>query len=132
MNTKRKTGHIRAQTGAFWAKPGIGKDFSRVQIQLPERGFAWTDPRSMRILENITESVVFAYLVANLNFKNIPLKEFLHGFEKKILLACLRLSNGNQKNAAAVLGLKPTALIEKMHKYGIEGRRTKLHSEQKN
>jgi DNA-binding NtrC family response regulator len=66
-----------------------------------------------------------AYLAANLNLQNIPLKAFLDGFEKKILLSSLRLSNGNQRHAAAMLGIKPTALFEKMRKYGIRTRRGK-------
>jgi DNA-binding NtrC family response regulator len=70
--------------------------------------------------------MVSAYLTANLNFRDIPLKEFMDGFEKKILLACLSLTRGHQKDAAAVLGLKPTALFEKMRKHCINGRRKKL------
>ncbi len=70
-------------------------------------------------LERIKSSLVLAYLAANLGLKNIPLKDFMEGVEKKMLLACLGLTGGNQKNAAAVLGIKPTVLFEKMRKHGI-------------
>ena len=58
--------------------------------------------------------------------ESIPLKSFMDDLEKKILLACLRLTLGNQKNAAALLGLKPTALFEKMRKHGIRSQRGRL------
>jgi len=74
-------------------------------------------------LERITESLTQAYLAANLSLRGTPLKEFMDGFEKRILLACLRLARGNQKNVAAVLDIKPTALFEKLRKHGIGGRR---------
>ena len=47
-------------------------------------------------------------------------------FEKKILLSCLDRTQGNKRDAAAILGLKPTALFEKMRKHVINGRRMKL------
>ena len=87
------------------------------------------EPTSVKSLEKATKSLALAYLVANMNFKHIPLKEFMDAFEKKILLACLRLTRRNQKDAAAMLRLKPTALIEKMRKHGIQGRRKKLSRE---
>jgi DNA-binding NtrC family response regulator len=85
-----------------------------------------TDPQAIISLEKVKESLVFAYLVANLNFKTLPLKTFMDSFEKKILLACLRLTGGNQKNAAAVMGIKPTVLFEKMRKHGISRRQLQL------
>jgi len=72
------------------------------------------------------ESLVSSYLAANLNFKGIPLKEFMDSCEKQILLSCLRLTSGHQRNAAAILGLKSTALFEKMRKHCINGRQLKL------
>ena len=74
-------------------------------------------------VEMIAESLTQAYLATNLSLRGMPLKEFMDGFEKRILLACLRLARGNQKNAAAVLDIKPTALFAKLRKYGIGGRR---------
>ncbi len=93
--------------------------------QLEGRESSWTDPGMDISLEKIVESLASTYLAANLNFKTVPLKEFMDGFEKKILLACLRLTHGHQKNAAAVLRLKPTALLAKMRKYGIRSQREK-------
>jgi DNA-binding NtrC family response regulator len=46
--------------------------------------------------------------------------------EKKILLSCLHVTHGSQRNAAALLGIKPTALFKKMRKHYINGRRIKL------
>lgn len=40
-------------------------------------------------------------------------------------MGCLQLTHGSQKNTAATLGLKPTALFEKMRKHGIDIRQIK-------
>ena len=87
------------------------------------------DRQTEKSLAKIHESLVIAYLDTNLNFSQIPLKEFLDNFEKKILLASLHQTNGNQKKAATMLSLKPTALFEKMRKHGIRGRRKKMSEE---
>ena len=81
---------------------------------------------ALRPLEKIKESLVYAYLVANLNLTNLPLKAFMDGFEKNILLACLRMTGGNQKNAAAIMGIKPTVLFEKMRKHGISRKQLQM------
>jgi DNA-binding NtrC family response regulator len=81
---------------------------------------------AVQSLEKAKDSLIFAYLAANLNFKSIPFKEFTDDLEKNILLACLRLTHGCQRDAASMLNLKPTALFEKMRKHGINGKRIKL------
>jgi DNA-binding NtrC family response regulator len=100
--------------------------YPHVPHQPIDRETPWTDPGMDISLEKIVESLASTYLAANLNFKTVPLKEFMDGFEKKILLACLCLTHGHQKNAAAVLRLKPTALLAKMRKHGIRTHREKL------
>jgi DNA-binding NtrC family response regulator len=77
-------------------------------------------------MEKTAESLVMVYLAANLDFKDIPLKRLLDDCEKKILLESLHLTRGSQKNAAALLGLKATALFEKMRKHGINARQIKM------
>jgi len=94
---------------------------------LPQAGRAiWAAPNAGKTLAEAGDALVAAYLDASLNQKIVPLKEFMDDLEKNILLACLRLTHGNQRNAAALLGLKPTALFEKMRKHHINGRRIKL------
>ncbi len=105
--------------GEYADMPDFIQTYARVLAQPQSPESSWTDPEALLSLEKIKESLALAYLVANLNFKNLPLKVFMDGFEKKILLACLRLTGGNQKNAAAVMSIKPTVLFEKMRKHGI-------------
>jgi DNA-binding NtrC family response regulator len=83
----------------------------------------------LQAIERMKESLVFAYLSANLDMQSLPLKAFLDSFEKNVLLACLRLTRGNQRDAAALLSLKPTALFEKMRKHGIRSQRGRLPGE---
>jgi len=92
------------------------------RMPAPTQESPGTDSEAIHSLEKIKESLVLAYLVANLNSGNLPLKAFMDSCEKKILLACLRFTGGSQKNAAAVMGIKPTVLFEKMRKHGINRR----------
>lgn len=108
------------------AMPDFIRTYAQAWIQPQSQESARTVPEATKSMEKIKESLVFAYLVSNLNFKNLPLKAFMDSFEKKILLACLRLTGGNQKNAAAVMSIKPTVLFEKMRKHGINRQQLRL------
>jgi DNA-binding NtrC family response regulator len=100
--------------------------YTRVPGSPPAPDADWADPGTGQTMEKIQASLVFAYLSSNLNMKFIPLKAFMDDFEKKVLLSCLRLTPGTQKNAAALLTLKPTALFEKMRNHGIRSQRGRL------
>ena len=50
---------------------------------------------------------------------NGSLKEMVREFERQLIEAALASAAGNQRRAAASLGLLPTTLHEKMTKYGI-------------
>lgn len=95
------------------------------QNELDEMASQPSDPAPMEATKKTAQSLIRAYLAANLDFKDIPLKQFMDDCEKKILLDCLRLNRGSQKNTAALLGLKPTALFEKIRKHGIDIRQIK-------
>jgi len=126
MNTKTTNSQFGTERETFSPTPDFINNYAWIPAQPQTRKSIWSDPETVKSLEKNMESLVFAYLVANLNFKNIPLKEFMDDFEKKTLLTCLGLTHGNQRNAAAILGLKPTALFEKMRKHCINGKRIKL------
>jgi len=85
-------------------------------------------PQSVRTpsVEACVETLVSAYLAANLDGRRTPLKEFMDDLERRILHSCLTLTQGHQRNAAGILGLKYTALFEKMGKHCINGRQIKL------
>jgi DNA-binding NtrC family response regulator len=126
MSSKSRYGPGQPGEKAAGQKPGVVPN--RIHYLMPKHVLdsSFTDPDALKFLEDIMDTIAFTYATFSLNSKPIPLKKFLNGFEKKFLLACLRRTAGNQKEAAAVMGIKPTALIEKMHKYGIRGRRAKL------
>ena len=129
MNQKENEGGRFQGLDALIAMPELSRPAAHAQAQPLKVKSSWVDDGSVESLEKSKESLVLAYLIANQNFKNIPLKTFLDGFEKKILLACLRLTRGSQKSAAAMLSLKPTALFEKMRKHGIRSCRGRLSGE---
>jgi DNA-binding NtrC family response regulator len=110
----------------FSTMPDFFRTYARALIQQQNLDSLHAVPETIISLEKIKESLVFAYLIANLNFRNLPLKAFMDGFEKKILLTCLGMTGGNQKNAATVMGIKPTVLFEKMRKHGISRQQLKL------
>lgn len=110
----------------FWKNPDFIIDYTWARVQPQFWQSISNEPQAAKSFEATTESLVYAYLTVNLNFKKIPLKGFMDDIEENILRACLRLTHGNQKNAAAVLHLKPTTLFEKMRKLCINGRRIKL------
>jgi transcriptional regulator of acetoin/glycerol metabolism len=54
----------------------------------------------------------------------ILLKELMDRIEKDIIIRSLRMADGNQKQAAGILGVKYTTLHEKLKKFGIRFRKT--------
>ena len=96
-------------------------NFEEKESRKPPRSGLETE----RAMEQGVEALVMAYLTANLGFKDIPLKQLMDTCEKKIMLGCLQLNQGSQKDAASTLGLKPTALFEKLRKHRIDAQRIK-------
>ena len=64
-------------------------------------GFAWPELRDMRVLA-------------------LDLKEFLDTIEEKLLSEALRQADGVKNQAAEILGIKRTTLIEKLKKRNME------------
>ena len=50
---------------------------------------------------------------------NASLKDMVREFERQLIEAALAASAGNQRRAAATLGLLPTTLHEKMKRLGL-------------
>ncbi len=65
------------------------------------------------------EEITKLYLLANLSEENIQLKDFLNSFEKNIIINVLKITRGSQRMSADILGIKPSALFEKLKKYNI-------------
>ena len=126
MNAKMTVSQARNEIERPWNSTAPVLDHPWVLEQPRPRESSWADPQASSSLSKTTETLISAYLSANMNSGGIPLKEFMDSCEKQILLACLRLTQGHQRNAAAILGLKATALFEKMRKHCINGRRIKL------
>lgn len=58
--------------------------------------------------------------IADLREKNLGLKEFLDTAEEKLLVEALNLAAGVKNQAAEILGIKRTTLIEKLKKRNME------------
>ncbi len=56
--------------------------------------------------------------------RKIPLKDFLTRVELRLIIFSLERANGNQRQAAKILGIKPTTLNEKLRRYKIGFRKT--------
>ena len=51
------------------------------------------------------------------------LRDLLVSFERNIILAALQAAGGNQKRAAAALGVLPTTFQEKLKRFGLVNQR---------
>jgi DNA-binding NtrC family response regulator len=51
------------------------------------------------------------------------LRSRVRAYERKLLLSALAAAGGNQRKAAAMLGLLPTTFHEKLKRHGIRPRR---------
>ncbi|HWX24023.1 MAG TPA: helix-turn-helix domain-containing protein [Vicinamibacteria bacterium] len=54
---------------------------------------------------------------------NASLKALVEAYERELIESALRVTAGNQRRAAASLGLLPTTLHEKMKRLGLLRRR---------
>lgn len=126
MNERMTVGQADALNPGTWMRPVPDEARPWGPDERALHAPFWGDARNERSLEDAMEALVTSYLLASLNSRCTPLKEFMDEFEKRILRACLTLTQGHQRNAAAILGVKYTALFEKMRKHCINGRQMKL------
>ena len=70
-------------------------------------------------LEDLSKTLVREYLQKNITERNIALKHFINDLERQIIHFALGISNGNQKIASRILGVKETSLCEKIKKYNL-------------
>ncbi len=126
MNETMTVSQADALSHGPWMRPVAHEDQSWTLDERPLNAPAWAGSANERSLEDALEALVTSYLLANLNSRRTPLKEFMDEFEKRVLRSCLTLTQGHQRNAAAILGVKYTALFEKMRKHCINGRQMKL------
>lgn len=66
------------------------------------------------------EMLTKTYIIMNHSHQGMPLKQLLNTLEKMIINSALDVTNGSQKKAALILGVKQTALCEKMKKLKIK------------
>ncbi len=70
---------------------------------------------------SLQDILIRTYILENVaQCEHLSLKEFIRSFEKKLIDYALRISNHNQKKAASILGVKPTALCEKIKRYELK------------
>ena len=82
-----------------------------------------TDLRKADINEELSyikTNLVRTYLKKNCSTEQIPLKNFIKSVERELVVKALRISNGSQRVASFVLGMKPTTLNEKIKKFRID------------
>ena len=51
----------------------------------------------------------------------VDFKELINDYESQLIIQAMKLSNGNKKEAAKLLNLKRTTLLEKIKKKGLQG-----------
>ncbi len=69
--------------------------------------------------DQMIKSMILNYLKSNIEKRKINLKSFLNRFEENIIKEALYITNGNQKTASEILGIKKSTLNEKIKRYGL-------------
>jgi DNA-binding NtrC family response regulator len=115
------------------------KDIKRVNPEVVERFLSYPWPGNVRELENVVErGIVLArgdeigldLLPKELSLPlaisgpapipdDLPFYDAVSRFERRLIESALRRTGGVQKQAAEILGLKPTTLNEKIKRLGI-------------
>src|SRR5262249_5020659 len=116
-----------------------GKSVLRVTPEVVERFFTYGWPGNVRELENVVERGVVlargeeigidllpkdlaqfsAAPLAPVIPDDIPFYDAVSRYERRLIEGALRRTGGVQKQAAEILGLKPTTLNEKIKRLGI-------------
>lgn len=69
--------------------------------------------------ESVLDSIILNYLMLNIKKEKCSFKDFICFFEKKVINTALNVTNGNQRVASEILGIKTTTLNEKIKKLGV-------------
>ena len=82
--------------------------------------------KDLKNIDDLSEILVREYLMKNITEENTSLKIFIADLEKRIIDFTLSLTNGNQKNASRILGVKETSLCEKIKKYNLKKEKKRI------
>jgi len=66
------------------------------------------------------DTLITTYILKNLDGEKISFKNFIKEIEIRIILTALRLTGGNQRKAASLLGIRATTLNEKYKRYELD------------
>ena len=96
------------------------KNANLVTIDKNPANISGSNNEELKSIVDISEILVREYLMKNISRENIALKSFINDLERRIINFTLGLTNGNQKNASRILGVKETSLCEKIKKYNLK------------
>ncbi len=74
-------------------------------------------------LKTSKEVLIKNYIIMNFLDSNVALKDFMSDLERNLIEYALLISMGNQKKTASLLGVKPTALCEKIKKFKLKSQK---------
>jgi DNA-binding NtrC family response regulator len=117
--------HSRTATAAI-AEPLFPDESAWPRTQPPQDWAAGRSLPAATALDSRANELLSAYLDSLLNSRGVPLKDFMWDLEREILRTSLKMTHGHQKNSAAILGIKPTTMFQKMLKFALNPRRMKL------
>lgn len=72
------------------------------------------------------ETLIMTYVLKNLNKDKLSFKNFINDIEGRVIQTALKLTGGNQRKAASILGLKATTFNEKFKKHNIDKKLLKI------
>jgi sigma-54 dependent transcriptional regulator, flagellar regulatory protein len=86
---------------------------------LPEKIWKDVQKGEKPVRQSVQEPCFLWPTIATLNEKEVNLKDFLDQIEERLLLEALDMAGGVKNQAAEILGIKRTTLIEKLKKRNI-------------
>ena len=71
-------------------------------------------------VERMTGNLLNLYLLMSFDRKAIPLKNFIADIERRAIALALEITNGHQRKASHLLGIKENVLCTKKQKYQLK------------
>ncbi len=66
------------------------------------------------------DTLIMTYILKNLKEEKLSFKNFMKDVESRVILTALKLTGGNQRKAALILGIKATTFNEKYKKCNFD------------
>ena len=87
----------------------------------PKSDEAADDPgRLGETIDQLTGNLLRLYMLMSFDCRTIPLRDFIAAIERRAITLALEITNGHQRKASYLLGIKENVLCIKKQKYQLK------------